>query len=156
MTWTRAPLNVLAGALCGGLTFASVARVHLLGLGVCLLAALGVVASHTPAARLGAAAMLLFGLGWWWASARLDVLDRSALSAQVDRAGRFVVVVTAPPTRQRYGIRTFGRVRTFEGRALDEPVRLEFFGVELGLPNSIAIERSSTFAMTDIDLAPAP
>jgi hypothetical protein len=36
------------------------------------------------------------------------------------------------------------------------PVRLEFFGVQLGLPNSIAIERSSTFAMTDIDLAPAP
>ncbi len=37
------------------------------------------------------------------------------------------------------------------------PLRIEFLGVELGLPTSIALERSSTFAMTDIDLAaPAP
>jgi hypothetical protein len=37
------------------------------------------------------------------------------------------------------------------------PLRIQFFDVELGLPTSIALERSSTFAMTDIDLAqPAP
>jgi Flp pilus assembly protein TadG len=37
------------------------------------------------------------------------------------------------------------------------PLRIDLLGVELGLPTSIALERSSTFAMTDIDLAaPAP
>jgi TadE-like protein len=34
------------------------------------------------------------------------------------------------------------------------PFRLDFFGVQLGLPVSLAFDRDSTFAMTDIDVAP--
>lgn len=36
------------------------------------------------------------------------------------------------------------------------PVNIDFFGVKLGLPDVITFQRDSTFAMTDIDLAPAP
>jgi len=36
------------------------------------------------------------------------------------------------------------------------PLHLDFFGVELGLPNTLAFQRDSTFAMTDIELNPTP
>jgi len=36
------------------------------------------------------------------------------------------------------------------------PLNVEFLGVQIGLPSTIALERDSTFAMTDIDLAPGP
>ena len=36
------------------------------------------------------------------------------------------------------------------------PMNIEFFGVRLGLPSTITITRDSTYAMTDIDLAPTP
>ncbi len=36
------------------------------------------------------------------------------------------------------------------------PVNIEFLGVQVGFPSTITIQRDSTFAMTDIDLAPAP
>jgi hypothetical protein len=34
------------------------------------------------------------------------------------------------------------------------PFHIDFFGVQLGLPNSLPFTRDSTFAMTDIDVAP--
>jgi hypothetical protein len=36
------------------------------------------------------------------------------------------------------------------------PFHFEFMGVEYGLPSKLTFSRESTFAMTDIDLAPAP
>ena len=36
------------------------------------------------------------------------------------------------------------------------PMRIEFHGVNLGLPGSITFQRDSTFAMTDIDLTTGP
>jgi hypothetical protein len=37
------------------------------------------------------------------------------------------------------------------------PIGIDFYGVRLGLPDSITFQRDSTFAMTDIDLAvPGP
>jgi hypothetical protein len=33
------------------------------------------------------------------------------------------------------------------------PFHIDFFGVQLGLPTTLAFERDSTFAMTDIDVA---
>jgi hypothetical protein len=36
------------------------------------------------------------------------------------------------------------------------PVGIDFFGVHLGLPDTITFQRDSTFAMTDIDVAPGP
>jgi hypothetical protein len=36
------------------------------------------------------------------------------------------------------------------------PFHIDFFGVELGLPGTLAFERDSTFAMTDIDVTTTP
>lgn len=36
------------------------------------------------------------------------------------------------------------------------PLGFDFFGVHLGLPNTLTFDRDSTFAMTDIDVAPTP
>ena len=33
------------------------------------------------------------------------------------------------------------------------PLNIDFFGVQLGLPSAISLQRESTFAMTDIDVA---
>ncbi len=125
MIWTRAPAHTLAGALCLGLAGANVARVHALGLAASLVAAAAVVAVEAPTARLACAGVLLCALGWWWGSARLDALDRSPLTAEVGRAGRGVVVVTAPASRGTYAIRVQGRLRHFAGSPVDERVQLE-------------------------------
>jgi hypothetical protein len=34
------------------------------------------------------------------------------------------------------------------------PFNLEFFGVTIGVPSTLSFQRDSTYAMTDIDLAP--
>jgi hypothetical protein len=47
------------------------------------------------------------------------------LSAEVDRAGRALVVITAPPAHRRYEIRVQARVKRFEGVSLDERILLE-------------------------------
>jgi predicted membrane metal-binding protein len=125
VTSTRAPAHTLAAALCLGLASANVARVHAMGLALSLVAAAAVVACNAPQARLACAATLFCALGWWWASERLDVIDRSPLSAVVDRAGRAIIVVTAPPARHPYDITAQGRIRRFDGVALDERVQLE-------------------------------
>lgn len=36
------------------------------------------------------------------------------------------------------------------------PLNFEFMGVEYGFPSTLSFERDSSFAMTDIDLAPTP
>jgi hypothetical protein len=36
------------------------------------------------------------------------------------------------------------------------PIGIDFYGVHLGLPNTITFQRDSTFAMTDIDVVPGP
>jgi competence protein ComEC len=125
VTWTRAPAHTLAAALCLGLAAANLARVDSIGLACSAVAGVAVVACGSPSARLVCTAVLLIVLGWWWASQRLDALDHSPLSAQIDRAGRAVVVVTAPPSRHPYAIRVQGRVQRFDGESLDERVQLE-------------------------------
>jgi hypothetical protein len=81
------------------------------------------VASSMRAA--GIAACLLAIAGWWWGSARLDRLDDSALRAEVGRAERAVVVVTAAPRGGRFAFKMPVRVRRFGLRRLDEPAQLE-------------------------------
>jgi competence protein ComEC len=83
------------------------------------------VLADSPATRLAFAAILLCLIAWWWASARLDALDRSPLMAHLDRAGRARVTVTAPPRHRRYEIRVRGRVSAFAGVTVDESVELE-------------------------------
>jgi competence protein ComEC len=91
-----------------------------------VLAGLAAVASLC-AARPGpvALALALLAGGWWWGSARLDVLDRSELASDIGRAGRIVVTVTGPPRVGRFEVRTDGDVRRFDGRKVDENVLLE-------------------------------
>jgi competence protein ComEC len=123
--WTRAPAHTRAAALCLGLACANVVRVHVIGLVCSLVAAGALLACKSVAARLACAGVLLAVLGWWWASDRLDALDRSPLSAEIDRAGRAIVVLTAPPRTYPYDIRAQARIRRFQGTAVDERVQLE-------------------------------
>jgi competence protein ComEC len=119
------PAHVLAGSLCLGLALANLDRLHAVGLCGSLVAAAVLVAVDAPAVRLACAALFLVASGWWWASLRLDALDRSPLTIDVGRAGRAVVVVTAPARKGRFTVRAQGRVRSFAGRPVDEPVQLE-------------------------------
>jgi hypothetical protein len=36
------------------------------------------------------------------------------------------------------------------------PFAVDFYGVHIGLPATLTFDRTSTFAMTDIDVAPTP
>ena len=124
MSWTRLPAHLLAGALCIGLALANVARVRDFALAGSAVAAGAVVAAATPPARLVLAALLLCLLGWWWASARLDALDSSPMLAELGRAGRAVVVLTAPPRRGKFDLRVEGAVRRFGRLRVHERVEL--------------------------------
>jgi competence protein ComEC len=120
-----APAHVLSLAVAVGLALANVERVHALALGASAVAAAVLVAVDAPAHRLVALAAALGLLGWWWGSARLDGLDRSALLPEVGRAGRAVVVVTAQPVAGQFELRAQGQVRSFDGRPVHEAVQLE-------------------------------
>jgi hypothetical protein len=125
VTWSRAPAHLLAASLCLGLALANLTRLHTIALAGSVLAAVAVIVADAPATRLALAAVLLCAAGWWWASTRLDALDRSPMLAQVGRAGRGVTLVTAPPTRGRFGIRAHARLRRFEAVPVGERVELE-------------------------------
>ena len=126
MRLPRAPAHLVAGLLCLGLALANAARVHNGGLVASFAAASVVAVASDPAGRrVAVAGVLAFGLGWWWASHRLDQLDRSPMTAEIGRAGRATVVVTAPPREGLFDIRAQGTIRSFRGRAMHEPVQLE-------------------------------
>jgi competence protein ComEC len=107
-----------AAALCGGLAFANVGRI---GTSAALLLAVLLVGAPRSLALAGGLALA----GWWWGSARLEHLDRSALVAHVGEAGRARVVVTAPARRGRFELRVPGVVTRFARRPLHEAVLLE-------------------------------
>jgi competence protein ComEC len=125
MNWVRVPAHVLAASLCLGLALANVGRVHVVALGGSLLAATALVVADVPAVRLACAALFLVAVGWWWASVRLDALDVSPLAADIGRAGDAIIVVTSTPRKGQFSVRAQGRVRSFAGRPIDEPVQLE-------------------------------
>ena len=87
--------------------------------------ALVAILADSPVVRIGALALMLVLAGWWWASDRLDALDRSPLAAEIGHAGRVRVVITAPPVEGQFDLRAQGDVRTFDGRSIDEPAQLE-------------------------------
>jgi competence protein ComEC len=126
MSLPRAPAHLVAALLCVGLALANAVRVHDGGLaGTFLVAAAVAVLADPPVRVLAVAAVLALGLGWWWASTRLDTLDRSPMTAQIGRAGRAVVAITAPPRPQRFGIEAQGTIRRFRGEPVHEAVQLE-------------------------------
>jgi competence protein ComEC len=94
-----------------------------------LAAGLAVVAAaEAGMARLAVAACALALAGWWWGSARLDVLDTSTLVREVGRAETGDVVVTGPARRGRFElripaeVRRFGRLRPHESVLLELPL----------------------------------
>jgi competence protein ComEC len=93
------------------------------------IVALGCAAAIVLAASswkaVGTIACVLALAGWWWGSARLDRLDRSALLPEVGRAETALVVVTAAPRRGRFDLKMPVRARRFGLLALDEPAQLE-------------------------------
>jgi competence protein ComEC len=120
-----APAHVLVAALAVGLALANAGRGHLVLLALSAAAGVATVLADSAGARLAALALMLVVVGWWWGSVRLDALDRSPLLAEVGRAGRVVLVVTAPPVEGRYALRVQGYVRTFDGQPIGEPAQLE-------------------------------
>lgn len=116
--------HVLLGALCAGLALANLVRA---GVGATVTvagAAALAAAAARPSWRVPALALGLLLAGWWWGSARLDVLDRSVLQEHAGEASRAVVVVTGPPRRGTFTLRIPAEVRRFGRQVADEPVLL--------------------------------
>ncbi len=87
--------HLLALALCFGLAASLLSRPPRLAL---LLAsgALAVTALVPRRPRTAVLVGALVAAGWWWGSARLDVLDRSVLVHEVGRSALARVEVTGP------------------------------------------------------------
>lgn len=118
----RSPPHSLLCSLCVGIALANFARLPALAVLACA-AAIGLAATSWRA--LGTLACLLALAGWWWGSARLDRLDRSALRPKVGTAEAAFVVVTAEPRRGRFDLKMPVRVLRFGLLAVDEPAQLE-------------------------------
>jgi competence protein ComEC len=120
----RARPHLLAACLCFGLAGANLARGASL---LVVLSGLGLVAVSValPAAsRLPVLGIALALVGWWWGSARLDALDRSALLPRVGTAERALVAVTGPSRRSRFDVRVPAQMRRFGRDEIHEPVLL--------------------------------
>ena len=116
--------HLLALALCFGLSASLVGRPPRLAL---LLAsgALAVAALVLRRPRTAALVGALVAAGWWWGSARLDVLDRSVLVHEVGRSALARVEVTGPTRKTDFALRVPVRVVRFGELAPSEPARLE-------------------------------
>jgi competence protein ComEC len=104
----RRPAQVVVLVACLGVGLADAVR----GDGLSLAAA-GAAAAFALVARERRSACLalaVFLAAWWWGSARLDRLDRSALEPRIGTAEHVRVVVTAPPRRGRFDVRAEGEI----------------------------------------------
>jgi competence protein ComEC len=116
--------HALLGALCAGLAAANVARATvfaLLIIGLLFIAGATFARGATVHVLLGGALLLA---GWWWASARLDLIDRSVLAPEIGQAGRFVLAITGPARRSEFSLRIPAEARRFGEREVREPVLL--------------------------------
>jgi competence protein ComEC len=118
--------HVLAGALSVGLALSLVTRVggdSAAGVAVALV--MTAFVSRDERSRLLALVVAVTLAGAWWGSARLDRLDASALAPRVGEAGLAQAEVTGPARFGRFALRVPVRVRSFDGREVDEAARLE-------------------------------
>jgi competence protein ComEC len=121
---TRWYPQLLAGALCAGIAAPNLFRAP--GAVVLVFACGAAVASAVLVGsdRLVALAFALVVAGWWWGSARLDVLDRSRLEAKIGRAGRAEVITAGPPRPGRFDVRVEAVAVRFDELHVHEPVLL--------------------------------
>lgn len=108
---------VLGGALVAGLAFSTALR---FAPAVALCAVALVVLQPRAALACGLALT-----GWWWGSARLAALDRSALAPQAGAAGDAIVHVAEPARQGRFDIHMRADVLRWRGAPLREPVLLQ-------------------------------
>jgi competence protein ComEC len=121
---SRSP-HLLALALCAGLALANAGRVSLLpGVGLALVAAAAACACERSRRPVALAVALGFA-GWIWGSARLDVLDHSALAERIGTAERARAVVTGPARAGRFGIRVPGSICEWGGARVHEATVLK-------------------------------
>jgi competence protein ComEC len=116
---------VALGAACCGIAAANVVRLHAAGVAAVAIGASALVAAVVPSQRLLLVALAVGLGGWWWASARLEAIDRSPLTRLLGTAEQARVVVTAPPRRSRFSIRAQAEMRRFGALRTSEPVLLE-------------------------------
>jgi competence protein ComEC len=100
------PAHAAALAAAAGLAGSDGARIH-----PPLLVCAVVAAAAVAAPRVVALALVLAFAGWWWGSARLDALDRSALAPRIGSAARFEATTTAEARRGTFALRQSARVR---------------------------------------------
>jgi competence protein ComEC len=108
------PAHLVALACACGLASANAARLHGASSAAVAFAVAGLVARlGAPAGwrRVAVAAAVVLVGAWWWGSARLDTLDRSALTSRIGTADRFEVVTTAEARRGRFDQRQRAEVR---------------------------------------------
>jgi competence protein ComEC len=122
---TRSP-HVFAFAASVGLAAANVARIGLItGLVLgCVAAGSGTLVASSQRRSLGLAVALAL-LGWTWGSARLDVLDHSALAARIGTAERARLVVTGPARASRFDVRVPASVSVWGGARVHEAALLK-------------------------------
>jgi competence protein ComEC len=116
--------HLLAAALCVGLALALLGREAQVGLALAA-GGLGVLAVALPSARVPLLAVGLLLAGFWWGSARLEVLDSSVLEREIGRAALARVEVTGPARRTDFSLRVPVRVLRFGRGELRERARLD-------------------------------
>jgi competence protein ComEC len=116
--------HLLALALCVGLAAALVGRPPRLALVVASVA-LASTALVGRGPRTAALAGAIVAAGWWWGSARLEVLDRSVLVHEVGHSALAQVEVMGPARRTEFALRVPVRVLRFGDLAPNEAARLD-------------------------------
>ena len=120
----RARPHLVVACLCVGLAGANLARGSSLAVVVAAVAMVAASAAVPSPWRLPALGVALALAGWWWGSARLDALDRSALVPRVGTAERALVAVTGPARRSQFDVRVPAQMRRFGRDEIREPVLL--------------------------------
>jgi competence protein ComEC len=118
--------HTLGGALCFGLAVATAARIGLVPAALVAAASLALAAAATSrSAALALAGLGVAVAGWGYGSARLAVLDHSALAPRIGTAERAVVEVEEPPRQGAFELRMRALVLRWGDLRPREPVQLE-------------------------------